>query len=85
MLVPPHVAGWCVGVAEDVVGFPRRGGQSAVMEGGVLTFCSFEGDGRGVCGFVGVGGRIVVEGERGEEGRWKGEVRGEPKERGEGL
>ncbi len=41
---------------------------------------------------VGVVGRIVVDGdsawrrgEAGESGRRKGEVRGEPKERGEGL
>lgn len=42
--------------------------------------------GKGVGGFWGgVEGRRVVVGERGGEGRWKGEVRGEPKERGEGL
>ena len=68
---------------------PARGVQSAAIEGGVLTFWSFDGDCIGVCCFVGeVGGvvaRMVVEGVRGEEGRWKGEVRGEPKERGEGL
>lgn len=67
---------------------------------GVVTVWSFEGDCIGVCGFVGevvgVVGRAVevgVEGltvEAGEEGdgdsgRRKGEVRGEPKERGEGL
>ena len=30
-------------------------------------------------------GRIVHEGEAGDSGRRNGEVRGEPKERGEGL
>ncbi len=30
-------------------------------------------------------GRTVFEGEAGDSGRRKGEVRGEPKERGEGL
>lgn len=56
----------------------------------MLTLWSLDGDvWMGVCGFWGeaggVEGRIVEEGERGEEGRWKGEVRGEPKESGEGL
>ena len=35
---------------------------------------------------VGVEGRIIVaDGEAGDSGRRKGDVRGEPKERGEGL
>ena len=34
---------------------------------------------------VGVEGRMVVDVEAGDSGRRKGEVRGEPKERGEGL
>ena len=75
-------------IAEGVVERPR-GIQSPPMEGGVLTFWSLDGDWMGVCVFVGelvgVVGRIVVEGERGDEGRWKGVVRGEPKERGDGL
>lgn len=55
-----------------------------------MAFCwSLEGDCRGVCTFVGDGvgvvGRTVFEGEAGDSGRRKGEVRGEPKERGEGL
>ena len=66
-----------------------RGVRSAKAEEGVLRDWSFEGDCRGVWGFVGevvgVVARMVGVGERGEEGRWKGEVRGEPKERGEGL
>lgn len=48
----------------------------------------FCGEVRGVCGFVGVMGRRVDadgDGEAGDSGRRKGEVRGEPKERGDGL
>lgn len=55
----------------------------------VLVCSSFDGEPSGVWGFVGVVGRRVVvvegEGEAGDSGRRKGEVRGEPKERGEGL
>lgn len=53
--------------------------------------CGFVGEVVGVLGRalldVGVEGRIVEAGEEGEgdSGRRKGEVRGEPKERGEGL
>lgn len=43
----------------------------------------------GVCAFVGEGvgvvARIVPNGETGDSGRRKGEERGEPKERGDGL
>lgn len=52
--------------------------------------CAFVGEVTGVVGRtgrVGVVGRTVHAGEEGEGdcGRRKGEVRGEPKERGEGL
>ena len=71
-------------------GVSPLGVQLPSFEVGVVTFCSFEGDWRGVWGFVGevvgVVGRIVVDGEgEGDSGRRKGEVRGEPKDRGEGL
>lgn len=82
-------AGWEDGVAVGgvvVVVRARRGGgvQDEVV---LLGLWSLDGEvGKGVGGFWGgVEGRRVVVGERGEEGRWKGEVRGEPKERGEGL
>ena len=72
------------------MGVSTRGVQFSLSEVGVRALCwSLEGDWRGVCAFVGegvgVGGRIVFEGEAGDSGRRKGEVRGEPKERGEGL
>lgn len=67
---------------------------------GVETVWSLDGDCSGVCGLVGevvgvvgralevgVEGLMVDAGEEGagDSGRRKGEVRGEPKERGEGL
>ena len=56
---------------------------------GVLLFWSFKGDWTGVCALmgdvVGVVARTVVVGEAGDSGRRKGEERGDPKERGEGL
>jgi len=66
------------------------GVQLPSFEVGVRELCwSLEGDGRGVCTFVGEGvgvvGRTVFEGEEGDSGRRKGEVRGEPKDKGEGL
>jgi hypothetical protein len=57
----------------------------------VWDWFSFDGDIMGVSPFpgelVGVLGRIVVVGEDGvgDSGRRKGEVRGEPKDSGEGL
>lgn len=78
-----------------------RGVQGASLEvvvlGDVIVVLSrcFDGDVCGIVGvesdLVGVVGRTVEEGESwrrgeaGESGRRKGEVRGEPKERGEGL
>jgi hypothetical protein len=35
--------------------------------------------------YVGVDGRMVVDGDAGDSGRLNGDVRGEPKERGDGL
>lgn len=62
------------------------------FEGDCNGVCGFVGDGVGVVGRgeeVGVEGRMVEAGEEGEgfgdSGRRKGEVRGLPKERGEGL
>ena len=70
-------------------GVRPRGVQKPSFEVGVVAFWSFEGDVWGTLGvelaLVGVVGRIVVEGEAGDSGRRKGEVRGEPNERGEGL
>ena len=69
-------------------GVRPRGVQNPSFEVGVPEFWSFDGEVWGTLGvelaFVGVVGRIV-EGEAGDSGRRKGEVRGEPKERGEGL
>lgn len=74
------------GVREDV---SSRGVQNPSFEAGVLAFWSFDGEVCGTLGvelaFVGVVGRIVVDGEAGDSGRRNGEVRGEPNERGEGL
>lgn len=74
---------------------------SSLSTVGVVTLWSFEGDCSGVCGFVGevvgvagrpiigvgVAGRTVDAGEEGvgDSGRRKGDVRGEPKDSGEGL
>lgn len=58
------------------------------LDGEPMGVWGFVGEVSGVCGFVGVVGRRVeveVEGEAGDSGRRKGEVRGEPNERGEGL
>lgn len=77
-----------------------RGVQTSDSEVGVEASWSLEGEGlRGsgvlVGDSVGVVGRIVAEGDdgdsgrrncvAGDSGRRKGEVRGEPNERGEGL
>lgn len=63
-------------------GVRPRGVQGLVSEVGVVVvFWSLEGEVSG----VGVVGRMVGEGDEGDSGRRKGEVRGEPKERGEGL
>lgn len=49
-------------------------------------FGGFVGDVKALVGeVVGVVGRSVVDGDAGDSGRRKGEVRGEPNERGEGL
>lgn len=76
-----------IGVVVVVVVVRARRGGGVQEEGVLLVLWSLDGEvGKGVCGFWGgVAGRRVGVGERGEEGRWKGEVRGEPKERGEGL
>lgn len=68
----------------------------AFESGEALAFVSLVGEVRGVCGFVGelkffvgevvgVVGRSAVEGDAGDSGRRKGELRGDPNERGEGL
>lgn len=64
---------------------------SFVEVGVVAVWWSLEGDWRGVWILVGDGegvgvvGRREGEGEAGDSGRRNGEVRGEPKERGDGL
>lgn len=64
--------------------------------GEALVFASLVEEDNGVCGFVGelkglvgevvgVVGRSAVEGDAGDSGRRKGDARGDPNERGEGL
>lgn len=64
--------------------------------GEALLLASLVGEERGVCGLVGelkglvgevvgVVGRSAVEGDAGDSGRRKGEARGDPNDRGEGL
>lgn len=68
----------------------------ALDSGEALGFASLVGEESGVCGLVGelkglvgevvgVVGRSAVDGDAGDSGRRKGEVRGDPNERGEGL
>lgn len=70
-------------------GLSPRGVQFASLLVGVLLLWSFEGDWIGVCTLVGdavgVVARMVLDGEAGDSGRRNGEVRGEPKDRGDGL
>ena len=62
-----------------------RGVHVPSLEGGVVAEAVwiFEGDWRGVWGVD--GRRVVVDGEAGDSGRRKGDVRGDAKERGDGL
>jgi len=62
-----------------------------VSSSAVCDWCSFDGDAIGVCplpgelvGVLGRNGDVREEGLE-DSGRRKGDVRGEPKERGEGL
>ncbi len=70
-------------------GVRPRGVQVPSLLVGVLLLWSFDGEGIGVCAFVGevvgVVARIVLDGEAGDSGRRKGEERGDPKESGDGL
>lgn len=82
-----------VGGGEAIIAEGRGAVVEAVVEdesldGEPIGVWGFVGEARGVVAFVGVVGRRVEiegEGEAGDSGRRKGEVRGEPKERGEGL
>lgn len=71
--------------------------QLEVLESGeALVFASLVGEDSGVCGLVGelkglvgevvgVLDRRAAEGDAGDSGRRKGDARGDPNERGEGL
>ena len=61
-----------------IAGLSPLGVQLPLSDAGVAAVCSLDGDRLGECIF----GR---EGEAGDSGRRKGEVRGEPKDRGDGL
>ena len=67
-----------------IEGLRLRGIQSPSFKRGVDVFWSFEGDWAGVWDFVGEKGDEGLSEGEGDSGRRKGEVRGEPKDRGEG-